>query len=82
VSDSEAFEAAIRSGDQRQALEAIRDRLAEGVMAADDRRLLHLAPLAKQLVDVLDKLEELPTPKADSVDDTRAAADRILRSVG
>jgi hypothetical protein len=82
VSDSEAFEAAIRSGDSRKALEAVRDQLAEGVMAADDRRLIHLAPLAKQLVDVLEKIEGLPIPKADSVDNSREATERILRSVG
>jgi uncharacterized protein related to proFAR isomerase len=82
VSDSEAFEAAVRSDDPREALSAIRDRLAEGVLAADGNRLLHLAPLAKQLVEVIEKIQAIPEPEADSVDDSREATERILRSVG
>lgn len=76
------FAAEVASGDHRRALIALRDRLADGVVAADDRRLIHLAPLSKQLVEVLEKLEELPTPKADSVDKSREATERILRAVG
>jgi hypothetical protein len=40
-----------------------------------------LAPLAKQLVDVLDKIENLPKAKADSVDDSRSSTAAKLRAV-
>ena len=73
---------ALRAGDEREALTALRERLADGVMQATDRRLIHLAPLAKAYMDVLDKIGNLPSPKADSVDDSRSSTAAKLRSVG
>ncbi len=73
---------AVSGSDPRVALEAIRDLLAERLEGATDRQLVHVAPMAKQLVDVLDKLGEFTEPEADSVDDSRADVERILRSVG
>jgi hypothetical protein len=71
--ESDEFAKAVASGDQRLALEAVRDRLVEGVLAADDRRLLHLAPLSKQLVEVLEKIDDLPAVEgASKSDDLRA----------
>jgi hypothetical protein len=72
---------ALRSGDQRVALEALRDQLVDGVLAATDRRLIHLAPLAKAYLDVLGKIEALPALKADSVDDSRSSTAAKLRAV-
>jgi hypothetical protein len=72
----------MRSGSPRERLEALRDQLVDGVLAADDRRLIHLAPLAKAYMDVLDKIESLPMEKADSVDDSRSSTAAKLRSVG
>lgn len=78
--DADEFRAAIRSGDPLAAFSAIRDRLAEGVLEADDKRLLHLAPTAKQLMDVLDKINALEgaKPQGDVLDDlvARRAARR------
>ncbi len=79
---AESLSKAVASGDQRVALEAIRDLLARKITGATSRQLVHVAPMTKQLVDVLAKLGEIEMPEADSVDDSRAAAERILRSVG
>jgi hypothetical protein len=69
MDDNDAREA-LMSSDQRVALEALRDRLVDGVLAATDRRLIHLAPLSKQLMDVLDKLKSLPgVEQGDDLDD-------------
>ena len=73
---------AMRSSDPRVALEALRDKVIDGVLAADDRRLIHLAPLVKAYMDVMDKIENLPKVKADSVDDSRSSTAAKLRSVG
>ncbi len=79
---AESLSKAVASGDQRVALEAIRDLLARKITGATSRQLVHVAPMTKQLVDVLAKLGEIEMPEADSVDDSRAAAERVLRSVG
>lgn len=69
---------AAASGDRRRALEALRDALAEGVDAASDRHLIHRAPLARQLADVLEQLSALPVPNEgtplDDLARRRAAA--------
>lgn len=73
----------IRTGTYRQKLEALRDRLAAGIDGASDRQLIHLAPLAKQLAEIMRLLEELPdeAAPADAVEQTQASVERLLRSV-
>ena len=73
----------VSEGIYRKSLEALRDRLAEGIDGASERQLIHLAPLAKQLADVLQALEDLPIPDAaaDSVETAQAVVERKLRAV-
>lgn len=73
----------VRGNDYRASLEALRDRLAAGIDEADGRQLVHLAPLAKQLADVLKMLADLPVPDAaaDSVESAEAEVADILRLV-
>lgn len=82
--DDEISAEAMASGDKRRALEALRDRLIEGVLAATDRKLIHLAPVAKQLVDVLDRIESLEPEQGDELDDlvARRAARRAAAKAG
>ena len=82
--DDAASAEAMSSGDQRRALEALRDRLIDGVLAATDRKLIHLAPVAKQLVDVLDRIEALEPAQGDELDDlvARRAARRAAAKAG
>ena len=74
---------AVSEGSYREALEALRDRLAAGIEGANERQLIHLAPLAKQLADVLQTLEQLPVPDAaaDSVESAQSVVELKLRSV-
>jgi hypothetical protein len=69
--------------DYRASIAALRDRLAAGIDGASDRQLVHLAPLAKQLADVLKQLAELGDPEAaaDSVDDAASSVEAKLRLV-
>lgn len=60
---------AVKSADSRVALEAIRDALAEAIEAAAPNEV---AALSKQLVDVLGRIESLPTKEASAVDDLAA----------
>lgn len=54
-------------GDRRKALQALREHLARALDSADER---YIAPLAKQLADVMRELDALPTGKEVSpVDD-------------
>ena len=73
----------IGQGNYRASLEALRDRLAQGIDGASERQLIHLAPLSKQLADVLRLLEELPVPGAvaDSVESAQGVVERKLRAV-
>ena len=74
---------AVGGGDYRASLEALRDRLAAGIDGASDRQLVHLAPLAKQLADVLKTLADLPVPDAaaDSVESAQTDLEAKLRLV-
>ena len=74
---------AVAGGDYRASLEALRDRLADGIDGASDRQLVHLAPLAKQLADVLKTLADLPVPDAaaDSVETAQSDLEAKLRLV-
>lgn len=71
------------SGDYRASLEALRDRLAAGIDGSTDRQLIHLAPLAKQLADVLKLLADLPVADApaDTVETAQDGVQRKLRAV-
>lgn len=84
MSDTEALLPKVQTGTQRQKLEAIRDRLAAGIDGASDRQLIHLAPLAKQLVEVLERIADLPdeSAPADSVESAQGEVERLLRAVG
>jgi len=65
----------VAAGDIRASLEALRDRLAAEIEEADGKEL---APLAKQLSDVLHRIESLPRKEASRVDDlARRRADRL-----
>lgn len=73
----------VSAGDYRRGLEAIRDRLAAGIDGASPRQLIHLAPLAKQLADIMRVLDEMPDENApaDSVETAQEDVQRILRAV-
>jgi hypothetical protein len=73
----------VAAGDYRASLEALRDRLAAGIDGSSERQLIHLAPLSKQLADVLKTLAELPAPDAaaDSVESAQSVVERKLRAV-
>ena len=83
VSAENTLKQAVTAGVYRDSLIALRDRLAAGIDGANERQLIHLAPLAKQLADVLRQIEELPVPDAaaDSVESAQAVVERKLRAV-
>lgn len=62
---------AAASGDRRQALEALRDYLAATLADTDDVKAV--APIAKQLADVLREIDGLSDSKEGSVVDDLAA---------
>jgi hypothetical protein len=76
VSD-EGLVSEVRSGDRRRALVALRDRLAvevervaeDGFCPACKRGSSSVAPLAKQLRDVVEELDRLPVAEGESVVD-------------
>lgn len=73
----------VSAGDYRASLEALRDRLAAAIDGASDRQLVHVAPLAKQLQDVLKTLADLPVVDAapDSVESAQSTLEAKLRLV-
>lgn len=81
--DAEPILATVQAGNYRRSLIALRDRLAAGIDGATPRQLIHLAPLAKQLAEVMRLLDELPdeTAPADSVEEEQATVERMLRAV-
>ena len=78
---SERLSDAVSSGDRRAALEALRDRLAvevervaeEGFCTTCKRGSSSIAPLAKQLRDVIGELDQLPVVEDGSVVDDLAS---------
>jgi hypothetical protein len=74
----EPLSVAVRSGDRRRALTALRDRLADEAELAEGR---DLAPLAKQLAEVIRELDALPLGKEASTSDALAAR-RAARLAG
>ena len=83
LSAPDALLPVVEAGDYRASLEALRDRLAAGIDGATSRQLIHLAPLAKQLAELLKVLADLPVPDAaaDSVESAGDAVQRKLRAV-
>lgn len=77
---AEGLTVVVASGDYRASLEALRDRLAAGIDGSTERQLIHLAPLAKQLADVLKVLADLPVADAPA-DTVEAAQDGVLRKL-
>ena len=70
MSDSEGLAAVVATGDHRASLEALRDRIAAELGMVEGR---DVAPLAKQLADVMRELSNMPAAKgASSLDDLRA----------
>jgi hypothetical protein len=68
------FAAEVASGDRRRALVALRDRL---VAAIEETEGFHVAPLAKQLADVLAQLDQLRVPEVSARDElARRRAER------
>lgn len=62
---------AVSSGDRRKALEAIRDRLARDLVVVG--AAVAIAPIAKQLCDVIRELDSLPGARKDSKSDDLAS---------
>lgn len=71
----------ITEGDFAVQLKAVRDHLAERLPSVS---ALHVAPIARVLVDVLTKLDEMPDAAGGSVADDLAArrADRRQKATG
>lgn len=74
----------VARGDLRASLEALRDRVAatlDDARAAGELGLV--APLSRQLADVLERLAAIPDPAAaaDDVESAQGEAERILRAV-
>lgn len=55
---------AARSGDRRATLEALRDKLAVSIADCESGR--DVAALSKRLMEVMNELDALPKPKAES----------------
>ncbi|MEV4474660.1 hypothetical protein [Nonomuraea sp. NPDC049504] len=71
---------AIESGDRRASLQAIRDRLANELRAAEGR---DAAAIAKELRATLAELDALPGEEEDALDQLAARrADRIADAQG
>ena len=80
---TDGFSDPLTCGDYRASLEALRAVLADRLMvAADDpRRLIHVAPISKQLSDVLARIESLPNAERASVSDDLRARRASRRAV-
>lgn len=69
---------AVTSGNKRESLEAIRAKLAAELDGAGPREA---AALAKQLTDVIEKLDAIPVAKGSVSDDLRTKrADRLAKA--
>ncbi len=55
---------AAKSGDRRATLEALRDKLAASITDCESGR--DVAALSKRLMEVMNELDSLPKPKAES----------------
>ena len=77
-----SFVEEVDSGDQLRALKALRGVLAESIAQADDVKAV--APLARQLALVLERIDALDEPEeASAVDDLASRrADRIAKAQG
>lgn len=73
---------AVRSGDNREALEAVRDKLATEIdqVGEDDRE--RLAPLVGRLLDVLRALDDIAAPKVSRKDELRRRREERRAAAG
>ena len=55
---------AAKSGDRRETLEALRDKIASSIQDCESG--LDVAALSKRLMEVMGELDALPKPKGDS----------------
>lgn len=55
---------AAQSGDRRETLEALRDKIAASIQDCESGR--DVAALSKRLMEVMSELDALPKPKAES----------------
>ena len=55
---------AARSGNRRDTLEALRDKIAASIQDCESGR--DVAALSKRLMEVMGEIDALPKPKADS----------------
>ena len=55
---------AAKSGDKRDTLEALRDKIAASIQDCESGR--DVAALSKRLMEVMNEIEALPKPKNDS----------------
>ena len=68
----------VATGDRRKSLEAIRDTLAERFVTT--RSAVALAPIAKQLTEVIREIDSIPGEREDSASDDLAKRRRARRS--
>lgn len=55
---------AAKSGDRRETLEALRDKIADSIQNCESGR--DVAALSKRLMEVMSELDSLPRPKKES----------------
>lgn len=55
---------AAKSGDKRETLEALRDKIAGSIQDCESGR--DVAALSKRLMEVMNEIDALPKPKGDS----------------
>lgn len=55
---------AARSGDKRETLEALRDKIASSIQDCESGR--DVAALSKRLMEVMNEIDALPKPKDES----------------
>ena len=72
-----SFQEEMKSNDHRRQLEAIRDKLTIEIEHCESAR--DLAPLTRQLAEVVTQLADLPSPSGESEADQVAAKRRARR---
>lgn len=55
---------AAQSGNRRETLEALRDKIAKSIQGCESGR--DVAALSKRLMEVMNEIDSLPKPKAES----------------
>lgn len=65
---------AVNRGDRREALKALRSRLAKAIEESESGR--DIAALSKRLMEVMREIESMPDPEADETPVSRAQKKR------